>query len=180
MTKRHRAIGGLLTPQGAVVGLVPAEFPGNPDLQLSMTDVPIGDSAEKIIVERIPTQRGGSVPHRTILVGRGDNTGFDDKLCEMWESRFKQSLERVSLSVITIASLPPGTSVICTIELYEPMLTTLTESEMSSMEIITDQAAYILWVPGGQHGCRTPESRHGHGILRILGTGAAFVAILHP
>ena len=149
MKKRHEAIGGLLTSQGAVVGLVATEFPGNPELQLSMTDVPVGDPAEKIIVGRIPTRRGGSDPHRTILVERGDNTGFDDKLCEMWESRFKEPLERVSLSVITIASLPPGTSVICTVELYEPMLTTLTESEMSSMKIMTDQAAYILWVHGG-------------------------------
>lgn len=149
VTKRHEAIGGLLTSQGAVVGLVPAEFPGSPDLQLSMTDVPIGDSAEKIIVGRIPTRSGGSDLHRTILVERGDNTGFDDKLCEMWELCFREPLERVSLSVITIASLPPGTSVICTLELYEPMLTTLTESEMSSMKIMTDHAAYILWVHGG-------------------------------
>lgn len=149
VTKRHEAIGGLLTSQGAVVGLVPTEFFGNPDLQLSMTDIPIGDLAAKIIVGRIPTRPRGSDPHRTILVERGDNTGFDDKLCEMWESRFKEPLERVSLSVITIASLPPGTSVICTVELYEPMLTTLTESEMSSMKIMTDQAAYILWVHGG-------------------------------
>ena len=149
MTNRHEAIGGLPTSQGAVVDLVATEFPGNPELQLSMTDVPIGDLAEKIIVGRIPTRRGGSDPHRTILVARGDNTRFDDKLCEMWESRFKEPLERVSLSVITIASLPPGTSVICTVELYEPMLTTLTESEMSSMKIMTDQAACILWVHGG-------------------------------
>lgn len=149
MTKRHQAIGSLLTTKGAVVGLVATEFPGNPELQLSMIDVPIGDPAEKIIVGRIPTRRGGSNPHRTILVERGDNTGFDDKLCEMWESRFKEPLERVSLSFITIASLPPGTSVICTVELHEPMLTTLTESEMSSMKIMTDQAAYILWVHGG-------------------------------
>lgn len=149
MTKRHEAIGSLLNAKGAVVGLVATEFPGNPELQLSMIDVPIEDPAEKILVARIPTQRGVSDPHRTILVERGNNSGFDDKLCEMWESRFKEPLERVSLSCITIASLPPGTSVICTVELYEPMLTTLTESEMSSMKIITDQAAYILWIHGG-------------------------------
>lgn len=46
VTKRHEAIGGLLTSQGAVVGLVPNDFSGNPDLQLSMTEVPIGESAE--------------------------------------------------------------------------------------------------------------------------------------
>ena len=149
MTKRHEAIGGLLTSQGAVVGLVPATFPANPELKLLMTDVLIGDPAEKIIVGRIPTRRMGSDPHRTILVECGNYTAFDDKLCEMWESRFKEPLQRVSLSVITIASLPPGTTVICTVELYEPMLTTLTESQMSSMKIMTDHAAYILWVHGG-------------------------------
>lgn len=76
----------------------------------------------------------------------------------MWESRFGEPLERVSLSVITIASLPPGTSVICTVELYESMLTTLTESEMSSMKILTDQAAYILWVHrGGNMDAERPD-----------------------
>ena len=149
MTKRHKAIGGLLTPQGAVIGLVANEFPGNPELQLSMIDVPVGDPADKIIVGRMPTRRGASDPHRTILVERDENTEFDDKLCEMWESRFKEPLARVPLSVITIASLPPGTKVICTVEVYKPILTTLNESEMSSMKIMTDQAAYILWVHGG-------------------------------
>ena len=148
VTKRHEAIDGLLISQGAVVGLVPIDFTGNPDLRLSMTDVPIGDSAEKIIVGRLSTVKK-SDPYRTILVERGDNTKFDDKLCKMWESCFKEHLERVSFSVITIAFLPPGTTVICTVELYEPMLIILTESEMSSMKIITDQAAYILWVHGG-------------------------------
>ena len=146
MTKRHEAIGGLLTSQGAVVGLVPANFPGNPELKLLMTDVLIGSPAEKIIVGKISTRSGGSDPHRTILVERGNSSVFDDKLCEMWELRFKEPLQRVSLSVITIASLPPGTTVICTVELHKPMLTTLTESEMSSMKIMTDHAAYILWV----------------------------------
>lgn len=149
MTKRHEAIGGLLSSQGAVVGLVPVEFPGNPDLQLSMTEVPIGDPAAKIIVGKIPTGPRPLNPRRTILVERGDNTAFNDKLCQMWESRFEESIERITLSVITIASLPSGTSVICTMELYDPLLTTLTESEMSSMKIITDHAAYILWVHGG-------------------------------
>jgi len=151
VTKRHEAIGGLLTGQGAVIGLVRADFPGNPDLQLSLTDVEIGDSAEKIIVGKIPSRPKASDPHRTILVERGSNTGFDDKLCEMWEGRFKQPIERVSLQTITTASLPAGTSVICTVELYEPMLTTLSESEMSSMKIVTDNAAYILWVHGGNN-----------------------------
>ena len=149
MTKRHEAIGGLLTSQGSIVGLVPATFPANLELKLPMTDIMIGDPAEKIVVGSIPTRRKGPDPHRTILVERGDNTAFDDKLCEMWESCFKEPLQRISLSVITIASLPPGTTVICTVELHEPMLATLTESQMSSMKIMTDHAAYILWVHGG-------------------------------
>ena len=169
MTKRHEAIGGLLTSQGAVVGLAPANFPGNPELKLLMTDVLIGDPAEKIIVGKIPTRRVGSDPHRTILVERGNNTVFNDKLCEMWESRFKEPLQRVSLSVVTIASLPPGTTVICTVELHEPMLTTLTESEMSSMKIMTDHAAYILWVHcGGNMDAERPDFAMVTGFSRSL------------
>ena len=169
LTKRHEAIGGLLTSQGAVVGLVPADLPGNSELKLSMTDVLIGDPAEKIIVGKIPTGRGGSDPHRTILVERGDSTVFNDKLCEMWESRFKEPLQRVSLSVITIASLPPDTTVICTVELHEPMLTTLTESEMSSMKIMTDHAAYILWVhSGGNIDAERPDFAMVTGFSRSL------------
>ena len=149
VTKRHEAIGSLLTKHGAVVGVAPAEFPGNPDLQLSLVEIPIEGSAEKIVVATVPTQSRDSIQHRTILVERGPNTSFNDMLCEMWESRFNQPLERVSLSTITIASIPSNTTVICTVELHEPMLTTLTEGEMASMKIITDNAAYILWLHGG-------------------------------
>ena len=151
VTRRHEAIGGLLSAQGAVVGLVSAEFPGNPDLQLSMTDIGIGDSAEKIVVGKIPQHHKSSDPHRTIVVERGDQGAFVDKLCQMWEARFEKPIERVSLPLITTASLPPGTTVICAVELYEPMLCTLTESEMSSMKIMTDNAAGILWVHAGNN-----------------------------
>ena len=169
MTKRHEAIGGLLTSQGAVVGLVPANFPGNPELKLLITDVLIGSPAEKIIVGKIPTRSGGSDPHRTILVERGNSSVFDDKLCEMWELRFKEPLQRVSLSVITIASLAPGTTVICTVELHEPMLNTLTKSEMSSMKIMTDHAAYILWVHcGGNMDAERPDFAMVTGFSRSL------------
>ena len=151
VTKRHEAIGGLLSAQGAVVGLVNAEFPGNPDLQLTMTDIEIGDSAEKIIVGKIPQLRKVPGSHHIVVVERGEQGEFVDKLCEMWETRSKKPIERVSLPLITTASLPPGTTVICAVELNEPMLSTLTESEMSSMKIMTDNAARILWVHAGNN-----------------------------
>ena len=151
VTKRHEAVGSLLGMQGVVIGLLPADFPSNPNLQLSLTEIAIENSQEKLVVGKLPARPSTSGEHKTILVGPENATDFDDKLRQSWSARFAKPIEYVSLSTLTPTLLTPGTTVICTVELYEPLLATLTEAQMSTTKVMTDNAASILWVHGGDN-----------------------------
>lgn len=150
ITEQHEAVGKLLTGHGAVVGLLPTNFPRNPDLQLTIIDIPIDDGKEKIVVGKIPEQRKFPTGRHYVVVEREDHAKFNNALiARLSEQSADEKVDRVSLSMLTTAVLPPGTSVICNVELYDPLLSTLSETEMSGMKIMTDNAAFILWMHGG-------------------------------
>lgn len=149
IAEQHTSVGMLLTGHGAVVGLLPPSFPKSPDLQLTMIDIPIGDESEKIIVGKIPEGPRFRSGHHIVVVERGDKSSFNDALVPKLAEKFDSHVDRVCLSMLTTAVFTPVTTIVCTVELYEPMLTTLSETEMSSMKIMTDNAAFILWIHGG-------------------------------
>ena len=149
ITEQHEAIGMLLTGDGVVIGLLPTILPKNPDLQLTIIDIPIGNDTEKIVIGKIPQRSRSRSGHHIVVVERGDKRSFNDALVSRLAERFGSKVDRVFLSMLTTAVFTPGTTVVCTVELYEPMLTTLSETEMSSMKIMTDNAAFILWIHGG-------------------------------
>ena len=149
ITEQHDAVGMLLTGQGAVVGLLPTSLPKNPDLQLEILDVNIDDKDAKIVIGRIPARPKSRSGHHIVVVERGNKGSFNDALVPKLTEQFQANVDRVNLSTLTTAIFTPATTVVCTVELYEPMLTTLSETEMSSMKIITDNAAHILWIHGG-------------------------------
>lgn len=70
---------------------------------------------------------------------------FVPRLAEQFDAK----VDRISLSILTTAVFTRKTTVICAVELYDPLLTTLSETEMNSMKIMTDNAAFILWIHGG-------------------------------
>ena len=150
ITEQHEAVGMLLTGQGAVAGLLPTNLSKNPDLQLEIIDVNIDDDKdEKIVIGRIPARPKSRSGQHVVVVERGNNGSFNDALVPKLAEQFQANVDRVDLSMLTTAVFTPVTTVICTVELYEPMLTTLSEIEMSSMKIMTDNAAHILWIHGG-------------------------------
>ena len=149
ITEQHESVGMLLTGHGAVVGLLPPSFTESPDLKLTVIEIPIGDDFEKIVVCKIPERPRLRSGHHIVVVERGDETRFNDALVPQLAEKFDSHVDRVSLSQLTKAAFTPGTTIVCTVELHEPMLNTLSETEMSSMKIMTDNAAFILWIHGG-------------------------------
>jgi len=149
ITKRHEAVGGLLSATGAIVGLVPTVLRNNPELQLTMINLPIGDDSEMITVGKLPELPKPKTHQNIVVVDRGNINPLNDLLVTELAKRYEQHVEMISLSMLTTRVFTPGTTVICVVELYEPMLTTLSETEMSSMKIMTDNAANILWIHGG-------------------------------
>ncbi|KAI4176186.1 MAG: hypothetical protein LQ343_001230 [Gyalolechia ehrenbergii] len=148
---QHEAVGMLLTGCGAVVGLLPTNVPKNPDLQLITTDVMIGDESEKIVVGKIPERPVSRSGHRILVVQRGHTASFNDALVTRLDEHFNHQVDRVDLSMLTTAAFTSGTTVVCTAELYEPLLATLSESDMASVKLMTDNAASILWIHGGDN-----------------------------
>lgn len=149
ITEQHESVGMLLTGHGAVVGLLSPSFPKSSDLQLTMIDIPIGDESEKIVIGQIPERPRFRSGHHIVVVERGDKSSFNDALVPRLAEKFDSHVGRVSLSMLTTSAFTPRTTIVCTVELYEPMLTTLSEIEMTSMKIMTDNAAFILWIHGG-------------------------------
>lgn len=147
--EQHELVGMLLTGHGAIVGLLPRNFPKNPELQLTIIDVPIDDDSEMIVVGKIPERSRFRSGHHIIIVEREDKSGFNDALVSELAAKFDSHVDRVFLSNLTAAAFTPGTTIVCTVELHEPMLATLSELEMGSMKLMTDNAAFILWIHGG-------------------------------
>ncbi|KAL8833881.1 MAG: hypothetical protein Q9170_004028 [Blastenia crenularia] len=169
VTEQHEAVGMLLTGHGAVVGLLPTNVPKNPDLQLIMIDILIGDESEKIVVGKIPERPVSRSGHRLLVVERGDKPRFNDVLVSSIAKQFDQQVDRTDISILTTAAFTPNMTVVCTVELYNPILPTLSESEMSSIKIMTDNAASILWIHGGGNISATrPEFAMVTGFSRSL------------
>ncbi|KAL8901562.1 MAG: hypothetical protein Q9207_005141 [Kuettlingeria erythrocarpa] len=172
ITEQHEAVGRLLTGHGAVVGLLPSSVPRNPDLQLTIIDIAIDDGKEKIVVGKIPEQPKSRAGRHCVVVERGGDQGggFNDALiARLSEQSASEKVDRVSLSMLTTAVLPPGTTVICTAELYDPLLSSLSEAEMSAMKMITDHAAFVLWMHGaGSMDAIRPELAMVTGFARSL------------
>lgn len=149
ITQQHESVGMLLSSHGAVVGLLPLSCILSSDLQLTTIEIPIGDDSEKIVVGKIPERPRVRSGHHIVVVERGENSSFNDALVTNLAEKFDSRIDRVSLSKLTTAAFTPRTTVVCTVELHEPILTTLSEIEMSSMKVMTDNAAFILWIHGG-------------------------------
>lgn len=145
----HEAVGMLLTGQGAVIGLLPTHLPENPDLRLDIIDIAIDDEFEKIVVGKIPSRSRARSGHHVVVVEGEDRPSFNDTLVPRLAKHFDAEVDRISLSMLTTALFTPKTTVICTVELCHPLLTTLSETEMSSMKVMTDNASFILWIHGG-------------------------------
>lgn len=60
-----------------------------------------------------------------------------------------QPVKRISLHQATPSIITSKTTVITTVEVESPLLSTMTAEEMSLLKIITDEASNLLWVTGG-------------------------------
>ena len=58
-------------------------------------------------------------------------------------------VEVIDLKDVTSDSVPPGSIVITTVELQEPLLTGITNDLMQQIKLLSENAAILLWVTGG-------------------------------
>ena len=154
-SKRLEFVKSLLSPKGAVLALLPSNLEA-PEMAgsvgLSTIEIPIGDVSERIILAKPAVQGQDKVDSKlqtVVVVERGDNNSFNDVLVPKLSERFDQQVERVALSKLTPGVITAGTTVVCTIELNEPILATMSVTEMTSLKVMTDNATNLLWITGG-------------------------------
>ncbi|TGO86108.1 hypothetical protein BPOR_0334g00020 [Botrytis porri] len=65
-------------------------------------------------------------------------------------SRFlKTPIQLLGLEEVSHDTLPPNSMVVCTLELESPLLNNMTSNQLEHLKIISENAAFILWLTGG-------------------------------
>lgn len=109
---------------------------------------------ERIIIGQLTQKDGEKVSkyHHIVVIDRGNDNShdtFSNLLVSKLSERFNGRLERVTLDKLTPSVITPNSTVLCTIELHEPILATLSVTEMISLKIMTDNTTNLLWITAG-------------------------------
>lgn len=170
LIKRLASAKALLSTQGILTGLLPHDTASN----VESTDVKTISLAMKNGMDIIMTAKLSGSPEKkfkgqdVILVERGGAQAFVDAFVPKLAERFGR-IERVALEKLSSYPLMPKTTVISTIELDKPILSTLTDVEMMSVNMMTDSVANLVWLTGGGSFMgRNPDFALVSGLARSL------------
>ena len=170
LLKRFESTKAVLGSQGILTGLLPHQSASNvgstdfKTISLAMKDgmdivlaTKLSDSPEKKAKEQ-----------DIIVVERAGTEAFVDAFIPKLAERFGH-VERVALEKLSSYPLMPKTTVISTVELAKPILSTLTDFEMLSVKTMTDNAANLIWLTGGgSFKGRDPDFALVSGLARSL------------
>lgn len=150
---RLRSTKKLLAPGGTVVGLLPPEVPMmNDDTEFQTTDLPLKGSPLKFVLGRL-SQGAKKTPkqHDIILVEREGSQAFNDLLASALSKKYGQDVKRIPLNRLLPDIITPKATVISTVELKKPLLSTLTASESINVKAMTDNATILIWLTSGDN-----------------------------
>ncbi|CAG8973482.1 hypothetical protein HYALB_00011077 [Hymenoscyphus albidus] len=86
-----------------------------------------------------------------LVVEEAAQKSFNDILIKNLSKPLGQTVERVSLHDLTDAAVKPKSTIISTIELTRPAMSTLTAAEMVKVKVMTDKALNLIWLTGGNN-----------------------------
>ena len=143
----------LLAPGGAMLGLLPREVPmTSSDPEFQLTDLPLEGSTLKFVFGRLSQQtRTKPKQHDVMLVEREGSQTFNDLLVSALSKRFGHDIKRISLNKLLPDMVTPKSTVISTVELEKPILSTLTASESINVKAMTDNATNLIWLTSGDN-----------------------------
>lgn len=173
-SKRLDFVKSLLSPQGIMLGLLPAALEAQhvaASVGLSTIEIPIENVSERVIFGRFADRNQDKLTHQNhiILVERDDTHTFNNLLFLKLSEHFDQDVERFTLAKLTPNVITQDTTIVCTIELNQSILATLSAAEMISVKTMTDNATKILWVTaGGQIDALRPNFAMVSGFSRSL------------
>ena len=170
LLKRFESTKTVLGSQGVLTGLLPHQSASN----VASTDFKTISLAMKDGMDIVMTTKLSDLPEKKakeqdiIVVERAGTEAFVDAFIPKLAERFGH-VERVALEKLSSYPLMPKTTVISTIELEKPILSTLTDFEMLSVKTMTDNAANLIWLTGGGSFMgRNPDFALVSGLARSL------------
>jgi hypothetical protein len=79
------------------------------------------------------------------------------------------NVTHITLSEVVSSNIPSKSTVILTVEIQKNLLSSVNETEMSKLKIITDNAANIVWLTNANFmDCKNPETGLVNGFSRAL------------
>lgn len=153
-TDRLEYVKSLLTPNGAVLGRLPDGLvvpKTTKEIGFHPIQVTSSDTAESILfAPRQLVPRNVEINNDILVVERKEEVEFNSHLISALQGRLgEDSVKRTTLGALSASDIGPSTTVISTIELHEPILSSMTPSELASVKIITDNTESLLWITGG-------------------------------
>ena len=83
-----------------------------------------------------------------VVVDRG-LTRLSRALRNQLEAVKGQNVRRLSFNEVSQTAIPAGTAVFCLLESEKPLLSSISDDEMSRLKTITNNASSLVWVTGG-------------------------------
>jgi len=93
--------------------------------------------------------QGNKKLRNILIVEEPEQTSFNDAWVSNLSSTLGQSVDRILLHSLAEGIIKPNSTVISTIELTRPLMSTLTAEEMVKIKLITDNAVNLVWITGG-------------------------------
>ena len=153
--KRVDSTMDLVAEGGYVMAFLPTEVTLPTKRAATVFEIPLPDIGAKIYLgKKLPKEEAkkSSEQHNILVLERAGNEAFNDVLIAALSKRcFSGSVDRISLHKLLPDTIKPKTTVISTVELNAPILSTLTDSESISVKAMTDNATNLIWLTGGNN-----------------------------
>jgi acyl transferase domain-containing protein len=121
-------------------------------------------------VEQSPDKKSSRlIKEEVLIVERNQSHSLNSAIANQMEILTGRAGRRVAFDQVTAELLQAHSNVIATVELDDPLLSNVTEDEMTRVKLLTDNCATLVWVTGGRllQGSR-PEMGIVYGLSRAL------------
>ncbi|KAL9120671.1 MAG: hypothetical protein Q9187_002770 [Circinaria calcarea] len=145
-----KMLGTLLADHGLILETIKSSLLSEDTFSFVYKTLPM--TYERIIIARRKMDsQTKSMPLtiKTVIVVRDDSGLIDDSLVANLISILGPQTLRIKLSGVSQETLPTGAIVFSTLEVEQPLLSTITEKEMTHLKIIVERASKIVWATCG-------------------------------
>ena len=110
---------------------------------------PVGSTDSRNVVLVSTSMEASKNGIKNFQVFRNSDHSLNTLLEERLGQYYQKAVRRVKFDEASLQTIEPGSIVISTVELEDPIFSTLTDHQLELTKMITDSALQILWLTGG-------------------------------